>query len=446
MQNPEGASETHSFVDHPHRTLLHLSIPVLISLVAEPLTGLVDTAFIASLGAVPLAALGIGTTALSSVFWIFNFLGVGSQTEIARASGGGDQTLSRRITGVALLIGIGFGFLLVLVGYPLAPDMARLLGGEGAVQEDAVSYIRIRLFAAPAVLITLIAFGALRGKQDMRTPMWIALTINACNVVLDFVLIFGYGPIPAMGIEGAALASAISYWGGAIMALRLVWKRIGFPQKLEPALASRLFVIGGDLFIRTGMLTLFLLLTTRVANQIGADGGAAHQAIRQFWMFAALLLDAFALAGQSLVGYFHGAANQDRMKQVARVVCLWSLWTGVGLTLLMLAGQQVMIRLFVPETAIPLFASAWLVAALFQPLNALSFGTDGLHWGTGDFRFLRNAIITATLAGACMLYFVDPTHPNALFLIWLITGSWITIRAIFGIARIWPGIGQSPFK
>jgi len=83
MQTPA----THPFVRAPHRTMAMLSVPVMLSLVAEPLTGLVDTAFVARLGAGPLAALGVGTIALSSFFWIFNFLGIGTQTETARSLG-----------------------------------------------------------------------------------------------------------------------------------------------------------------------------------------------------------------------------------------------------------------------------------------------------------------------------------------------------------------------
>ena len=77
----------HPFLTSPNRTLISLSIPVLLSLVAEPLTGLVDTAFISRLGSEPMAALGVGTTILSGIFWIFNFLGIGTQTETAHIYG-----------------------------------------------------------------------------------------------------------------------------------------------------------------------------------------------------------------------------------------------------------------------------------------------------------------------------------------------------------------------
>ena len=195
-------SSTHPFTTHPHRTLIGLSIPVLLSLTAEPLTALVDTAFISSLGVIPLAALGVGATALSSLFWMFNFLGISTQSEVAQAYGKGEKEKSGKILSLALLLAVGFGILLILVIGPTANWLGGLLGASGAVQENAVQYMQIRLFGAPAVLLTLATFGALRGLQDMRTPLWIALGVNALNIVLDWLLIFGNGPFPAMGVGG----------------------------------------------------------------------------------------------------------------------------------------------------------------------------------------------------------------------------------------------------
>ncbi|RLD96681.1 MAG: MATE family efflux transporter, partial [Bacteroidetes bacterium] len=204
----------HPFIKRPHRTLIGLSLPVLLSLTAEPITALVDTAFISSLGVVPLAALGVGTTALSSLFWMFNFLGIGAQTEIAQAYGKGDQIKVKKTLSLALLLAAGFGLLLILMLGPSASWLAGLLGASGAVKTNAVSYMQIRLFGAPAVLLTLVSFGALRGLQDMKTPLWIALGVNVLNILLDWVMIFGRGPFPILGVAGSALASTISQWLG----------------------------------------------------------------------------------------------------------------------------------------------------------------------------------------------------------------------------------------
>lgn len=435
----------HPFIHAPHRTVLTLSLPVLLSLIAEPLTGLIDTAFVARLGSVSLAALGVGTAALSSVFWIFNFLGIGTQTEVAQALGKENAPRAARLTRLALALSLIFGGFLLAVGWPLANGTAAALGATGIVQSEAVRYMQIRLLGAPAVLLLLTAFGALRGMQDMRTPLWVAVGINGVNIALDWPLIFGYGPIPALGVTGAAIASVIAQWLGAVWAVTAVTRRLGWAKELRWREAGRLLQIGGDLFLRTGLLTFFLLLTTRVATRIGADSGAAHQAIRQVWTFTALGLDALAVTAQSLVGYFMGANAVAQARRVAAVTAGWSLVLGILLGAAMWLGQGWVQRLLVPETAVVLFQVPWLLAALAQPINALAFVTDGLHWGTGDYRFLRNAMFAASLVGVMALLLVDESAPGALVVVWGVTAVWISVRALFGVLRIWPAIGRSPF-
>ena len=139
------AYKQHPFINRPNRTILALSIPVFFSLIAEPLTGLVDTAFIARLGAEPLAALGVGTAALSSVFWIFNFLAIGTQTNVAQSLGQEKPKQATSITSLALFLSALFGLLLILLGWFLAPYVASLLGAGDVLQIQAVLYMRIRL-------------------------------------------------------------------------------------------------------------------------------------------------------------------------------------------------------------------------------------------------------------------------------------------------------------
>ena len=445
LRSTPGTPDDHPFTTNPHQTLVRLSIPVLFSLVAEPLTGLVDTAFIARLGSSSLAALGVGTTMLSGVFWIFNFLGVGSQTEVAQRLGQKDSEGAAAIGTMALLLGVILGFLLLALGLFLIPWAVRFMGASGDAFDQAVQYMTIRVFGAPAVLLSLAAFGVLRGLQDMQTPLQIAVGLNVLNILLDPLLIFGWGPLPAMGIKGAALASVVSQWLGALWAVVAMHAALGFRRQLQGRDTLRLFHIGGDLFLRTGVLTGFLVLTTRAATQIGPDSGAAHQAIRQVWVMSALLLDAFAISGQSLVGYFMGSGHLRAARQVARVVCQWSIGAGLAIAAAMWLGRELAATLLVPPAAHAVFYPAWSAAILMQPANALAFPSDGIHWGSGDFRYLRNAMMAVTLMGGLAVLGLDVSRPDALVWIWGITGGWVAGRAAFGIARIWPGVGQSPF-
>lgn len=446
MSPPAETAASHEFLRRPQRVFLRLTLPVLLSLIAEPLTGIADTAFVARLGSTPLAALGVAVMLLGSLFWVFNFLGIGTQTAVAQACGRKDAGAAREAAtsaaAVSFVLGVGMG----LVAWPWLDRLAAFMGAEGEMGLAAVTYLEIRFLGAPAVLATMAAFGALRGLQDMRTPFWIAVSLNVVNIALDAVLIFGFGPIPAFGLPGAAWATVASQWFGATWALVAASSALGGVARLRLANVKTLFVVGRDLVARTGLLLAFLLLATRAATQIGANEGAAQQAVRQVWMLAAFLLDAFAASAQSLVGFFVGSAAATAAKRVAGVACTWALGTGVVLAALLAVGEDEVAWLLVPPEAHDAFHAVWLAAVLAQPLNALAFATDGIHWGAGDYRYLRNVMLLATVVGTAGLLWIDLASPAAFVEIWIVTAAWIAIRASFGVLRVWPGIGRAPLR
>jgi MATE family multidrug resistance protein len=446
MSRAKSDSEHHPYLHRPNRTIVALSLPILLSLIAEPLTGLVDTGFVSRLGAEPLAALGVGAGALSSALWIFYFLGIATQTEIAQTFGRGDLAGASKALSLALLIGALISLLFSGLLFAAVELVSAALGAQGLVHQLATEYIRLRLLGAPAVIIVIIGFGALRGIQDMKAPLWIALGINIANIVLDYALIFGWGRLPALGVSGAGLASSLSQWLGAIWLLRELRQRIGFSGDISFRDGRKLLRVGRDLILRSASLTIFVLFATRVATQMGAEAGAAHQVIRQVWFFTALISEAFATTAQSLVGYFFGSGSKEYARRVAMSTARWSLASGIAMSAIMLVATPFVQTALVPEEAAAVFYAAWLIASLSQPLSALAFVTDGIHWGTGDYRFLRNAMILATICGLLGLQWIASDDPAGFSGVWLMTVLWISVRAFWGVARLYPGIGDSPFK
>ncbi len=441
-----GPPISHPFLTRPHRTLVALTWPVLLSLIAEPLAGVADTAFVARLGPVELAALGISTTLLSGIFWVFAFLGIGAQTELARALGAGRTERARSTSGLVVGLALLIGTLVAALSLPLLPATARLMGADLAIEPVAVTYLRIRLLGLPGSLLLGACFGVLRGLQDMRSPLRVAAVVSGLNVVLDPILIFGLGPLPALGVAGAAWATALTQWLGGIWALLIVRRALGLSFDASVRDAVRLLVVGRDLFLRTGLLLLFLFLATRTATQAGADSGAAHQALRQIWLLTALLLDSYAAVAQSLIGYFLGADRIGPARRVASVACGWGFATGVALAVGMLLLEGPFESLLVPRSSRSLFAAAWWIAALAQPINALSFVTDGIHWGTGDYRYLRNGMLAATTLGGLGLLLIDPRGEGTVTFVWSITAAWTAVRSGIGLVRIWPAPGRSPLR
>ena len=424
-------------------------MPILGSLVAEPLAGLVDTAFVARLGAEPLAALGVGTMVLSAIFWAFSFLGVATQTRVATLYGaesrdGGPGRGAAGMCLVAVTLALLVGMVVFVAGLPLAGPAARAMGAAGEVARLAEDYLVFRLFGAPAMLASFAAFGALRGAHDMRTPLWVASGMNALNVALDPVMIFGLGGFPAMGVAGAAIASSISPWVGALWAVAAALRRLGLPVGFDWRQARGLLAAGVDLFLRAASLNAFLILGTRKATLISAGAGAVHQVVRSTWFFNALFMDSFAISAQSLVAYFLGTGDRAQARRAARVVTLWSFGAGAALCLAMLFAEGWVSALYIPPVAMAAFPFPWRVAAVTQPISGVTFGTDGVHFGASDFTYLRNSVLAALVAGGIVVVWMDPASPQALNGVWWSFAVWTGVRAVIGTLRVWPGVGNAP--
>jgi MATE family multidrug resistance protein len=402
---------------------------------------LVDTAFIARVGTAELAGLGAGTAAISAALWVFNFLGIGTQTEVSKSLGAENYSRAGQIVSSAFCIATVLGLILATSLLPLCVSIASAMGTEGKAQQSASDYLYLRLLGAPAVLLMAAGFGALRGLQKPSVPLRIALFVNFINLILDPLLIFGFGPIPSQGVSGAALASTVSQWLGAFATL--VATRQNLVLTATPSLSHirALLKIGFDVTARSGALLLFLLLATRAANRLGNETGAAHQAIRSIWMFSAFLLDAYSHAAQALIGFFLGRREIRAARQVVKVACIWAASTGIVMCGAFILSQDTFIWLFVSKEAENAFRSAWILASLQMPVNALVFATDGIHWGSGDYAYLRTGMLVALMAGGLAIHLFGGI---SLLAIWWITGGWTVIRAAFGLFRIWPGSSDGP--
>ncbi len=163
----------------------------------------------------------------------------------------------------------------------------------------------------------------------------------------------------------------------------------------------------------------------------------AYEKLKGVKVAAVCETDAKKLAGdwRSIKGNFGPAGTMMDLSKLGRYSELEKL----------LADPKIdCVDICLPPAAHALFFPAWLLAAVVQPINALSFVTDGIHWGTGDFRYLRNAMFVATGAGALGLWGIEAAGIASLLWVWIVTDGWIVIRSAAGVLRVWPGIGAAP--
>lgn len=189
------------------REIVRLAVPAFLALVAEPLFLLADAAIVGHLGTRELAGLGIAAAILQTVVGLCIFLAYGTTAAVARHLGAGQlrRALAQGIDGIWLAILIGT--VATVAGVLLTTPLVALFGTGPAVSGFAEDYLRVAFLGTTPLLIMLAATGVLRGLQDTRTPLVVAVAGNLVNIVLNYVLVYGAGPVPALGIAGAALGS-----------------------------------------------------------------------------------------------------------------------------------------------------------------------------------------------------------------------------------------------
>jgi len=410
----------------PHdRDILDLAVPALAGLAADPLVSLVDTAFVGQLGPVPLGALGVNASIFSMTFVLFNFLAYGTTPRVGRAVGTGDRAEAGRAVVRALTLAGLVGAAALLALQLLARPILQLMGAGGELMPDALAYLRIRALAGPAVLLITASHGAFRGYQDTRTPMLVTIGFNVVNAGLDPLLIFGLG----WGLAGAAVATAVAQWLGALafLGLLLGTRREALGIALRwPALHTLVpfLKVGRDLLLRTGALVGTMTLATAVAARVSVTAVAAHQVANQLWTFLALVVDALAVAAQALVSKHLGADDRDAARAVSDRLLQWGLGVGVALGLGFFALRPVLPSFFTDDPAtIAALLGVYPFVVFLQPLNGLVFVGDGVYMGAERFGYLAKAMLATAAAAAAVLLLVVPMG-------WGLTGVWWGITTL----------------
>jgi MATE family multidrug resistance protein len=420
--------------DHD-RDIIRLGLPALGALAADPLVSIVDTIFVGRLGVVPLAALGVNVAIFSLAFVLFNVLEYGTTPMVARAGGRGDARSAGRTVIQALSVAALAGPIATLILLTFAGPIVGLMGATGELTEPALAYLRVRAFAAPAVLVVTAGHGIFRGYLDTRTPLIVTLGLNLVNLVLDPILIFGLG----LGIEGAAIATVIAQWTGALWFLDLLLRRRRKELGIELAIPSMAELapflrIGGALALRTFALIGTMTLATAVATRVGTVEVAAHLVATEIWLFLALVVDALAVAGQALVARYRGAGDPVSAREAADRLLVWGLRIGFGLAVVFLALSTALPRLFTPDAqVIAAIALVYPFIVFMQPLNALVFVWDGVFLGAEDFRFLAIQMLVSGTAAGIVLLLVLPMG-------WGLLGVWwgmVTLMLVRGLTLGW---------
>jgi putative MATE family efflux protein len=393
----------------PHslgREVWRLSAASFVALVTEPLFLLADSAIVGHLGTPQLAALGVATAVLGTVVSLCIFLAYGTTASVARYVGAGDRdrALAQGVDGLWLAVLLGVAVTAVTV--PLTRPIVDLFGVTSRVADQATTYLHIALFGAVPMLVMLAAVGVLRGLKDVRTPMVVALAAYLGNIVLNLVLVYGFGPVPGLGIAGSAWGSLAAQTGAAVAVTVVVLRAArdaGAPLRPHVPGIGRSARTGVPLLVRTLLLRAALLVMTYAAARLGSAELATMQLALTIWTFLAFVLDALGISAQTLVGTALGEGDRAATRHLAARLVRWGLVYGAVTGLALLACATVLAHVFTADPRVlDLLPPVLVVAALAQPVAGVVFVLDGILIGADDGRYLAvaQAVVLAVFAPA----------------------------------------------
>ncbi|HCR98630.1 MAG: MATE family efflux transporter [Halomonas sp.] len=376
--------------------------PIILSNITVPLLGLVDTAVV---GHLPdsryLAAVTLGATLFSFLYWGFGFLRMGTTGLVAQAIGRESDSDVRLLLGQSLIIAGAIGALLILFSSPLISLGLWLLDGSEVATPLAREYAEIRLWSAPAVLANYAILGWFLGQQNSRVTLMILLLTNSVNIVLDLWFVVGLG----MTSNGVAWASVIADYsalafGGYLVTrqLKTLSGHLSRVHLLALSAYTALFNINANLFVRTlGLLFVMAFFTAQGARQ-GDTVLAANAVLLQFIMLTSYALDGFAHAAESLVGRAFGRRDWQELSLIVRRAAQFSFWTAAGASLGFALGGNQLVALLTGLDEVRTAAALYLPWMVVMPLIAVwSYLLDGVFIGATAVREMRNSIFIAML-------------------------------------------------
>ena len=424
-----------------HRRIFRIAAPIVLSNATVPILGAVDTGVVGQMGlAAPIGAVGVGAIILSTLYWTFGFLRMGTTGLVAQARGAGDAAEAGALLMRGLMIGAAGGALFILSQVLLFRGAFALAPASDEVETLARAYMSIRIQGAPATIALYAVTGWLIAQERTTGVLILQLWMNGLNIILDVVFVLGFG----WGVEGVALATLVAEWTGLALGLWLCraafagrqWRNLG--RVFDPSRLRRMLAVNTDLMIRSVLLTLSFAAFLFLGAGLGDVTLAANQVLLQFLQITAFALDGFAFAAEALVGAAVGAGARGRLRRVAVMTAQWAAGAALALGVLFFALGPVLIDLMSTAPEVRLTARAYLFwAALAPAIGAAAWMLDGIYIGATWTREMRRMMVLSVVVYAGATAVLLPVFGN--HGLW---GALMVLNAARGVTLGWcyPGL------
>jgi putative MATE family efflux protein len=381
------------------RSLLALAIPIALANVLQAAYQLIDAFWVGRLGGAAVAAVSVSTPIMFLSIGLGAGLALAGSTLVAQYFGAGNRDMVDHIAAQTLLMVVLVSVALGAVGYVAAPALLRLMGVAPDVYAGALGFMRVSFVGLVFNFFFFMFQSLMRGVGEAKLPVFIVLGTVILNFVLDPLFIFGWGPVPPLGVRGAAMATVSTQSLAALVGLAVLFSgRYGIHLAWrdftpDPAYIVRAFRLGFPASIEQSARALGLTVLTFLITSFGTQTVAAYgvgSTVLQVVMIPAMGL---SMAVAALVGQNIGAGNIERAARIGRLGTLmgFATLTAFGIVAFFLAPQ--LVAFFVPGD--PAIIAA---GAVYLRIMALSWGFLGAQFSmTGVLRASGNMVMTMML-------------------------------------------------
>ena len=373
------------------RAVILLSIPMVLEMIMESLFAVVDIFFVAKLGADAIAVVGLTEVVVSLLIAVALGISIGITALVARRTGEHNYNAAAVVAGQALWIGLGLSIVTSISGIVFAQDILELVGASDAIAQNHSGYTAILLGGSTTIFYIFFLNAVLRGCGDASLAMRVLWIANGCNIILDPCLIFGLGPFPELGVEGAAIATTIGRTVGITYQLYYLFtnkSRIHLKRKhfhpIPSAMLHLLNISVGGILQFLFMLTSWIFLMKIVALY-GSSAIAGYTIAIRFVYFTILPAWGMSNAGATLVGQNLGAGFPDRAEQSVWKVSKYSMAVMLIVGIFCLIFKEPIIRFFTMDEMVVQYGVDCLFVLSFGYIfYALGMALTQAFNGAGD--------------------------------------------------------------
>lgn len=415
--------------------LIKLAIPIILANASVPLLGLVDTAVIGQMGSTAdLAAIALASLIFSFVYWGFGFLRMGTTGFISQAVGSNDQNELHALLFRTIILGSAIGLILIILQQPIHALASSFLSASPDVNLLVKDYFDIRIWGAPATLVTFALMGTLIGLGWTKQVLIVQLLLNGLNILLNILFVVFLN----MGVKGIALGTLLAEWVTVLYALYLIFHKleVGPITKrfkelsvliFDKEKAKAIFIVNSDIMIRTLALLGGFAWFARQGANFGDATLAANHILLQFISMSAYCLDGFANVTEMIVGQAYGAKKRQRFIRAVIDNTVVAAVSALILSVILLLFGHLFIQLLTPDTNLQTIANQHKsLAAFYIFVSFVAFQLDGVFVGVTKSKAMRNSTVIGLISMLFAGYLLSPALGNV--------GLWVAL-IVFIIAR-----------